>query len=349
MLRIGLVGTGLMGDHHLWALQRLTATGLINAAVTLVHDTDAERAAAFGAEHDVEVAADLTDLVSRVDVVWITTWTAGHLEPAKAAAAAGLAVFVEKPLAPNLVQCLELADVLRPVPHQVGLILRHAPAYQLLRQLVTSGDYGRPMGAFFRDDQRFPLDGPYGSTWRADVTKAGGGTLIEHSVHDVDILTWVLGSPSSVSAHTSAFAEVPGIEDLAMVRLDYPEGHSATLMSVWHKVEGRTTARRIEVFCENGVLSMEGEVGPVVVQTSDGVVAHETPFPAVLDGLDLDEVPERWREAAGGLALQAKAFLDGLEVGKPGWPSVDDALIAHRVVDAAYQSAAADGRPVACA
>ncbi len=348
MLRIGLVGTGLMGEHHLWALQRLTATGLINAAVTLVHDADRARATAFGSDHDVEVADDLADLVARVDVAWITTWTAGHLEPAVAAAAAGRAVFVEKPLAPNLAECLELAEVLRPVPHQVGLILRHAPAYQLLRQLVASEKFGRPMGAMFRDDQHVPLNGPYGSTWRAEVEKAGGGTLIEHSVHDVDVLTWVLGIPSSVSAHTSSFAGTPGIEDLAMVRLDYAEGHSASLMSVWHKVEGRTTARRIEVFCEHGVLSMEGEVGPVVVQTSDGVVAHETPFPAVLDALGLDEVPERWREAAGGLALQAKAFLDGLELGKPGWPSVDDALIAHRVVDAAYRSAATGGHAIPC-
>ncbi len=346
MRKIGLVGTGLMGDHHLWALQRLRATGLVDAEVVLVHDLDTARAEAFGAAHDVAVAASLDDLVAQVDVVWITTWTAGHLDPARAAAAAGRAVFVEKPLAPTLAECEELAEVLRTVPHQVGLILRHAPAYRLLHELLVSGDYGRPMGVMFRDDQRFPLDGPYGSTWRADVTKAGGGTLIEHSVHDVDVLAWLLGIPASVSAHTASFAGNPGIEDLAMLRLDFPEGHSASLMSVWHQIEDRTIARRLEVICERGVLSMDGEVGPVRVQTSEGTIEHETPFPAGLATLGLHEVPERWRDAAGGLALQAKAFLDGLDAGQPGWPSVDDALVAHRLVDAAYRSAAQAGAAV---
>lgn len=342
MRTIGLVGTGLMGGHHAWALQSLTAAGLIDAQVTVVHDLDSQRAQAFAAEHDL-TAVTLDELVNTVDVVWITTWTAGHLEPARAAAAAGKAVFVEKPLAPTLAECLELADVLRPLPHQVGLILRHAPAYRLLADLVRGGHYGRPMAALFRDDQRFPLDGPYGSTWRADVTKAGGGTLIEHSVHDVDVLIWMLGAPSAVSAHTTAFAGKPGIEDLAQVRLEFEAGHSAALTSVWHRVEGRTTNRRLEVFCEDGVLWMDGEVGPVHVQTSDGISVLEAPFPAILDGLGLGQIPDTWREAAAGLALQAKAFLDGLDAGTAGWPSVDDALVAHRAVDAAYRSAAGNG------
>jgi phthalate 4,5-cis-dihydrodiol dehydrogenase len=343
MRTIGLVGTGLMGGHHTWALQRLAAAGLIQASVTVVHDLDAERAQAFAAEHDLAVAVDLNDLVSQVDVVWITTWTAGHLEPARAAAAAGKAVFVEKPLAPTLAECLELADVLRSIPHQVGLILRHAPAYRLLADLVSSGRYGRPMAALFRDDQRFPLDGPYGSTWRADVSKAGGGTLIEHSVHDVDVLIWLFGTPTAVSAHTSSFAGKPGIEDLAQVRLEFEAGHSAALTSVWHRVEGRTTNRRLEVFCEDAVLWMDGEVGPVHVETSGGIERLDAPFPALLDGLGLEQIPDTWREAAAGLALQAKAFLDGLDAGAPGWPSVDDALVAHRAVDAAYRSAAGNG------
>jgi predicted dehydrogenase len=348
MRRIGIVGAGLMGGHHAWALQGLARAGLVDAELTVVHDLDAARADAFAAEHGIAVAHDLDDLVAQVDVVWITTWTAGHLGPARAAAAAGKAVFVEKPLAPTLEECLELAAVLRTVPHQVGLILRHAPAYRLLADLLHSGRFGRPMAALFRDDQRFPLDGPYGSTWRADVEKAGGGTLIEHSVHDVDVLLWLLGTPSGVSAHTTAFAGKPGIEDMAHVRLEFDAGHSASLTSVWHRVEGRTTNRRLEVLCEDAVLWMEGEVGPVQVETSDGVQVLEAPFPPMLDGLGLEAVPETWREAAAGLALQAKAFLDRLDEDEPGWPSADDALLAHRAVDAAYRSAAGTGSALPC-
>jgi predicted dehydrogenase len=347
--RIGLVGLGLMGGHHHWALDALRRAGLVDAEVSAAYDCDPDAAARFHASTGVPLAADLASLVADSDVVWVTTWTAGHLEPALVAAAAGKAVFVEKPLAPSLADCEQLAAGLRDVPHQVGLVLRHAPAYALIADLVRSGRYGRPMGALFRDDQLFPLGGSYGSTWRADVERAGGGTLVEHSIHDVDVLAWVLGTPESVSAQTASFAGVPGIEDLATLRLAFPGGASAVLVSVWHRVASRSTNRRLEVLCEDAVLWMDGEAGPVHVETSDGTTVHETPMPALLDGLGLDGVPETWRLAAAGLALQAKAFLDALDAGTPaGWPTVDDALVAHRAVDAAYRSAAADGAVVVC-
>ena len=342
MRRVGIVGCGLMGSHHAWALQELRRAGLVDAELVLLHDTDPARAAALATETGVPVAPSLQALVDAVDVVWVTTWTAGHLEPCAVAAAAGRAVFVEKPLAPDLATCERLASVLRPVPHQVGLVLRHAPAYRWIAEAVQSGRYGVPMGAFFRDDQRLPVGGTYGSDWRADAGRSGGGTLVEHSVHDVDVLSWVLGAPVSVAARTSAFAGLPGIEDVASVRFDFADGASAGLLSVWHRVEGRAS-RRLEVHCSEGVLWMDEEVGPVHVQTAAGTEVVEVPFPAVLDPLPLAAVPEYWRNAAAGLALQAKAFLDGLDADKQGWPSVEEALVAHRAVDAAYRSAAEGG------
>jgi predicted dehydrogenase len=93
-----------------------------------------------------------------------------------------LPVFCEKPLAPTLADCHRIADLLGQVPHQVGLVLRHAPVFRNLAAIVHSGQHGRPMALVLRDDQYFPIQGMYGSTWRSDVAKAGGGTLIEHSI-----------------------------------------------------------------------------------------------------------------------------------------------------------------------
>lgn len=349
MRRIGIVGTGLMGSHHWWALDALHTAGLTDAVVSSCFDLDTTSSARFSSETGVPVAADLDSLLADCDIVWICTWTAGHLPVVLAAAAADRPVFVEKPMAPSLGECEALASALRGKPHQVGLILRHAPAYVALAAEVTSGRHGRPMGALFRDDQKFPIDGTYGSTWRSDVARAGGGTLIEHSIHDVDVLLWMLGDAESVSAQTTGFAGWPGIEDMAMVRMGFAEGHSAALLSVWHRVEGRTAHRRLEVFCEDAVLWMEGESGPVHIETSAGLEVLETPIPGYLDPLPLDDVPETWRIAAAGLAIQAKAFLDALARGEnTGWPTVDDALVAHRVVDAAYRSAAGGGASVDC-
>jgi myo-inositol 2-dehydrogenase/D-chiro-inositol 1-dehydrogenase len=105
MRRIGLVGTGLMGNHHWWALDALRAAGLTDAVVTAAYDLDPDSAARFAAETGVALAPNLDSLVASSDIVWICTWTAGHLPVARAAAAAGRPVFVEKPMAPSLEEC----------------------------------------------------------------------------------------------------------------------------------------------------------------------------------------------------------------------------------------------------
>ena len=83
--------------------------------------------------------------------------------------------------------------------------------------VLTVAYLGFLFATAFRDDQYFPVQGMYGSTWRKDVKHAGGGTLIEHSIHDIDVLQWLLGDPVSVRAHTASHFGNPGIEDTAAV------------------------------------------------------------------------------------------------------------------------------------
>jgi predicted dehydrogenase len=47
------------------------------------------------------------------------------------------------------------------------------------------------MNVVFRDDQYLPTQGVYASTWRADAALAGSGVLLEHSIHDLDLLEWL--------------------------------------------------------------------------------------------------------------------------------------------------------------
>ena len=96
-------------------------------------------------------------------------------------------------------------------------MLRRAPVFANAADAVTPGLRPRRWRRV-RDDQYFPIQGMYGSTWRSDVAKAGGGTLIEHSIHDVDVLRWLLGDPESVSARTTFRFGYPGIEDTAASR-----------------------------------------------------------------------------------------------------------------------------------
>ena len=228
------------------------------------------------------------------------------------------------------------------VPSQCGLVLRSAPVFRALRDLVTSGELGTPMAAVFRDDQYFPIQGTYASKWRADVTQAGGGCLIEHSIHDVDILRFCFGDVAVVAARTANISGHEGVEDLASVSMSFVSGLEAQLTSVWHDILSRGSTRRVELFCREGMVWLDDEFrGPLHVQTSAGTAVRNCPSPEWVDALPLadDEV---------GLAIRAyveadRSFVDAVSAGTAPAPSLGEALVAHRLVDAAYHSGERQG------
>ena len=275
------------------------------------------------------------------------TWTAAHLAAVEAAADRGLPIFCEKPLAPDLATAARVAAALERVPHQVGLVLRWAPVFRTLAGIVASGEHGRVLATVMRDDQYFPVQGLYGSTWRGDVAQAGGGTVIEHSIHDIDVLRFTLGDPVEVSARTAYRFGYPGIEDTAAATFTYADGSVAQLTSVWHQVLSRESSRRSEVFCEKAMLWTDDDyLGPLHVETDDGEHGRVGKPP---DWSSRFTLPEVYAKALAQYAEPSKAFLDALALlGTPaapdpsavGHPRAVDALAAHRLVDLLYRSAA---------
>ncbi len=270
-----------------------------------------------------------------------------HRDAVDEALAAGCAVFCEKPLDRDLARAAALVDatVTAGVPSQCGLVLRSAPVFRALRDLVQGGSLGAPMAAVFRDDQYFPIQGLYGSHWRAEVEQSGGGCLIEHSIHDVDILRFCFGEVDSLAARTANHAGHEGVEDVASVSLSFASGLEVQLTSVWHEILSRGSTRRVEVFCRDGMVSLEDDFrGPLRVQTSEGIDVRACPSPPWVDELPLadDEI---------GLAVRAyveadRSFVDAVCGGRDPEPGLAEALVAHRLVDAAYRSAADGGRRV---
>jgi len=326
----------------------MARAGVIDAAVGAVHDLDGERARGFAAVNGADVVTSVAEVLERSDVVWVCTPTAAHGAVVEAAVNRGCAVFCEKPLATDLAGAEALARAVLDsgVPAQVGLVLRYAPVFRALRDVVASGELGAPMTAIFRDDQYFPVQGVYGSSWRGDVAVAGGGCLIEHSIHDLDILRFCLGEVTQVSGRTANFSGHQAVEDVATVSLQFASGASAQLVSVWHDILSRGSTRRVEVFCRQGMAWLDDDfLGPLHVQTSDGTEVRPCAAPPWVRELALgdDDV---------GLAISAyvqadRAFLDAVSGGHVPEPSFSEAVVAHRLVDAAYRSAAAGGSPVA--
>jgi len=343
-LKVGFLGCGLIARSHGAAI---AATS--NAEITAAFDPDTERSQRFVTEFSprgLDAASDnAADVIAESDAVYICTWTSEHPSLVKEAAKRGKAIFCEKPLAKSLQEASAMTETVlnAGVVNQVGLVLRHSPSFRWLHSQVTTADAGRLMNIVFRDDQYIPTQGLYNSDWRGDFAKAGGGTLLEHSVHDLDLLRWMMGPIASVSARMGYVHGLAGIDDQTTVMLTAESGAQAALVSVWHDILSRPSQRRVEAICERGFFSLEGDwSGPVRFERA---IDEDSPTPAQgsLDGRKLNKTVE----AIDGITEGPDAsFVAAVLANETAYPDFGLALEAHKIAEAAYTSAAEGGRVV---
>lgn len=183
-MRVGLAGAGRIGTMHAAVLAGLDAVDEV-----VVADADVTRAEQVGTDAGL-TAVESTDALfapGRVDAVVIATSTATHPALVLAAAAAGLPVFVEKPLAADVTGTLELMHDLADsdVVIQVGYQRRFDPGYLAAREAVTSGRLG-----WVHTLRSCTLDpGPPPDTYVA----SSGGFFRDCAVHDIDSIRWLTG------------------------------------------------------------------------------------------------------------------------------------------------------------
>lgn len=345
-LDIGFLGAGFISRTHNYFLKRCP----VEHRVVAVHDPDAERARVLAARVGAEVVSE-EELLDGVDVAFVTAWTSEHERLVAEAARRGVAVFCEKPLgidvhaAHRMVETVESAGV----PNHVGLVLRALPQVVYARHLLADERAGRPMTVAFRDDQFIPVQGYYDSTWRMDPARCGRGTLLEHSIHDVDVLSHLLGGVRSVSGAVREFHGHQRIDDLAVANLQFEGGAVAALTSIWHDLVDRPSQRHVELFCERLQITLDATPdGPLTWQFAGEprqALEGEELFAACLDA-DLGRVRDRLATPGGVMFNPLTPFLEAITAGTPSPLPFREALAAHATVDAIYASADAGGVPV---
>ena len=336
-VRVGFLGAGLIARYHAGSL----ASSGVPVEWGGVYDPDAERAAAFAAPYGATVCGSEEAVLDSCDAVYVCTWTSEHRRLVEAAAARGLAVFCEKPLATDLDGARAMAATVAEagVVNQVGLVLRRSPAFALVRDLVHETASGRVMSVRFRDDQYIPVQGFYASTWRGDPARAGAGTL--HRALDPRRRPAGVGRRADRGGHRP-LRRVPrparhrGCGG-AVVPLRRRRRRHALLDLARHARTPQHAPARGDLRVGLRVASRTTGTGPVRwMRPGEGE--------RVVSGAELTA-----EVAARGLATGNPdgAFVEAVATGVPAWPSLADAVRAHEVVDAAYRSAAAGGAPVA--
>ncbi|HET6795287.1 MAG TPA: Gfo/Idh/MocA family oxidoreductase [Acidimicrobiales bacterium] len=335
-LRIGFLGAGLIADFHRRSLAKADGGDIELAAV---YDVDPARAGAFAEASGARVASSEDEVIDGADAVYVCTWTSEHRRQVEAVAAAGRAVFCEKPLSVDLpgAEAMAAAVEAAGVVNQVGLIMRRSPAYNLLVHMMGRPESGRLIGLSFRDDQYLPTQGMYRSTWRGDPALAGAGVLMEHSIHDLDLIDWVGGGIRSVTARTAFVHGLDGVEDVAAVGLTLGDGAVGSLVTFWHDILERPSTRRCEVFCEKAMFVVENDWwGPLSWLRDgggEGTLEGRPLTAALAEVMDVHPNPDG-------------AFVQAVLQGGPASPDFRTAVRAHAVVDACYRSAGAGGAAV---
>jgi|YNPNPStandDraft_1061719.scaffolds.fasta_scaffold00003_35 predicted dehydrogenase len=266
MIKVGLVGYGFMGGMHSQCYQ---ATG--KAKIVAVADVEADRCDKAAADLNCETFDSIEAMLESVDVdvVDICTPTYLHEDHVLAVAEAGKHIMCEKPMSLSVESCDRMiaATTEAGVKMMVGHVIRFWPEYQVIKELVDSGNFGKAQWASARRLSPPPTWAWQG--WLSDPEKSGGAILDLH-IHDVDFLAYLFGSPKAVFA--TGVKSTRGAFDSAFTT---GLGHSSGTISYAEGSLALSTPfpfnMALTVCCENGSIKFDMAVSPsLMVYPNDG-------------------------------------------------------------------------------
>ena len=315
-LRVGVVGTGVIGQDH---IRRVTEV-LSGAEIIAVTDTDAARAQAVAAAVGARQYEDSAALIAAddVDAVMVTSWGPAHAAAVLPAIAAGKPVFCEKPLAPTQDGCLRIMDAEVKAGRrlvQVGFMRRYDPAYRALKAELDAGAIGAPLMVHAAHRNATVPD-----HYVSDMVVA------DTMVHDIDVARWLLDDEVArvrvFAGRVNAVAARRGLRDPIFAVMEMKGGAIATVevsvnIGYGYDIRG-------EVSGETGVLEL-AQATHVVVKRG---------------GAFAGRVPEDWRERfATAYDIEVGAWIKAAAAGGATGPSVWDGYAITAVADAATAAA----------
>lgn len=341
-MRVGVVGCGNIAANHVVAFRGA------GVEVVACADVDAARAAGFAARHGIPAAVASVDalLDLGVDAVSVCTPHPTHEAVVTAAAARGVHVLCEKPIAIELPAAAGMIAACDAAGVTFGVLFqrRFWPAAQRIRAAIDDGTLGTPFLGhaavlLHRDSSYYTAD-PWRGTWATD----GGGVLTTQGVHYIDLLQWFMGECVEVSAAHRTVTHPIEVEDTAVATLRFASGGLATVSASTALTPGLGT--RVLVSGPGGTAGVaeypEGTEGVNDVWAVPGAEAVRSPFGA---GLRPD-IPLSAINAslAPFHTLQIADFVAAVRTGRAPAVTGRDAATSLAILTALYASARS-GRP----
>ncbi len=345
--RCAVIGTSMVGQTHVRVLTQLPNTKLV-----AVCDLNPDRARETLEKHNVTgvpIYKDQAEMHAReqLDVVNIATPSGVHMQPALMAMEAGVNVIVEKPIEIQLEKIDRMLATAK--RHNVKLAYisqnRWSAANLALREAAAANRFGRIAWAgcftpWYRTDEYYAAGG-----WRGTWALDGGGAIMNQSVHAIDLLQWVAGPITRVSAFAASriHAKIE-VEDTLTASVRFASGAFGTIVGSTAMYPG--SAVRIEIGGENGTAVSES--GLKMYKFRD-----ETPADKELQDR-INEVAAAQTRGAGaasdiGLELHTaniQSILEHWGRGEEAETSGAEGRKSIAIISALYKSAKNDGAPV---
>ncbi|WP_435361705.1 Gfo/Idh/MocA family protein [Haloarchaeobius sp. DFWS5] len=319
------VGVCSAAHVHTDAYLRLLSD-LDDAELVGIADDDPKRGREAADRHGTE-STDSSDLLARVDAAVVCATNADHREWVRRAADAGVDVLCEKPLAPSLDEASEIVSLADEAGIHLGVAmpLRFSDPVQRAAERLGDDAVGDLFALSGTNRGRMP------GGWFADPEKAGGGAVMDHTVHVLDLVLHLTGRRV-----TEVFAEVDtrfhdiAVDDVNVLSMELDDGTPFVLDGSWSRPDEWHT-------WGDATLELVGESGTLAIDCFDQRLLHTrnsgeaAGVNSVFWGTDPNE----------GLL---RDFLAAVEANRPPAITGADGQYAVAVVEAAYR-AAASGEP----
>ncbi len=334
MIGVAIIGTGFISEQHIKAYQLFADRCEILAVCDIFPEKAEEQKITYQLKNAV-VYDDYRQMLERTDIQLVSVCTPPftHAQCSIDCMRSGKHVLLEKPMAASLEECDEMIKTQKNTGFLLSVVSqnRYTEENQKLKGLLTSGiagavRFGQVESFWYRGHSYFDL------WWRGTWEKEGGGCTLNHAVHQIDLLNWMMGSPKTVTAFLGNVAhDNAETEDVTTAVFTYENGAIVTLnASLVTHGEGQ----RIVFQCEKAGIASPWEV-KCSKSTSTGFSERDTIMETIIREAYKD-IPQI---AYNGHAGQIDNILHSLETGEPTTEDSKDGRLALEVITAIYQSA----------
>jgi UDP-N-acetylglucosamine 3-dehydrogenase len=319
------VRVGIVSFSHVHSPAYAGVLGDLNTADFVgITDEDAGRGAEAAEQFGVRFFHSAHSLFEEVDAVVVCSENKYHARDVIPALQGRVHVLCEKPIATTVEDARAMIQASENSGSQLrtAFPVRYLPPVARAREIVRGGSMGRVLAVNGTNHGQIP------GGWFLDPELAGGGAVMDHTVHLADILRWMLDvEVRSVYAEVDSFFGAGGTDDAAILTLEleggsFADGAFATIDPSWSRGEGYPTWGDV-------TLRISGTSGVLDVD----------PFAQSLKSFDHETGSPSWSYVGEDMnALMLADFLRGVAEDDPSGASGLDGLRTLEVVLAAYRS-----------